>query len=204
MTLVSYSVILLAALLAVASPGPATLAIANESANRGIGSGIWLALGVTTGSLLWLLAAALGFAALLQSYSGLLIGFKLVGAGYLFWLAWALARRAVTPNVQSPAHFNNRGQPYFRGMLIHLTNPKPVLFFAALFSVGIPTYATPAEVLLISILVLTQGFIVFQAYALLFAIPSIRRGYLRSKRWFDGAVALLFGAAGVSLLWSDH
>jgi len=42
--------VLLAAFLAQASPGPATLAIAREAMAYGRGNGIALALGVTTGS----------------------------------------------------------------------------------------------------------------------------------------------------------
>ena len=42
--------------------------------------------------------------------------------------------------------------------------------------------------------------IVLHGYALLFSNPVVVRGYLKLRRWFEGAFALAFGYAGVRIL----
>ena len=37
-------------------------------------------------------------------------------------------------------------------------------------------------------------------YALLFSNPVVARGYLKLRRWFEGAFALAFGYAGLKIL----
>jgi threonine/homoserine/homoserine lactone efflux protein len=41
---------------------------------------------------------------------------------------------------------------------------------------------------------------VLHGYALLFSNPVVVRGYLKLRRWFEGAFALAFGYAGVRIL----
>src|SRR3546814_10495152 len=66
--------ILAAALLASASPGPATLAIAGTSMKSGRKYGLTVAAGILTGSLIWSTAAAFGLgAAMLAGFSCLAI-----------------------------------------------------------------------------------------------------------------------------------
>lgn len=55
---IHYIPIMLAALVATASPGPATLSIAGASMSQGRTHGLILALGILTGSLIWSCAAA--------------------------------------------------------------------------------------------------------------------------------------------------
>src|SRR3546814_7491103 len=62
---VNLTLILLAALIATASPGPATLATAVTSMPSGRRYGLALAAGVMTGSLTWSLAAAAGLSAIM-------------------------------------------------------------------------------------------------------------------------------------------
>jgi threonine efflux protein len=46
------------------------------------------------------------------------------------------------------------------------------------------------------------GLLNYLFWALLFSTPRAMAGYRRLRRWIDGAVALLFAAAGVALLRS--
>ena len=62
---VNLTMILIAAFVAAGSPGPATLAIAGTSMSSGRRTGLALAAGVTTGSLIWSVSAAFGLAAVM-------------------------------------------------------------------------------------------------------------------------------------------
>ena len=62
---INLPLILVAAFVAGASPGPATLAIAGTSMASGRTSGLALASGITAGSLIWSISAALGLGAIM-------------------------------------------------------------------------------------------------------------------------------------------
>jgi threonine/homoserine/homoserine lactone efflux protein len=89
---------------------------------------------------------------------------------------------------------------YLRGLMLHVTNPKAIFFFVALYAVGVP-HGTPASTLATVIAAVgLQSFVVFHGYALLFSNGAIARGYARLRRWFDGTFACVFGYAGVKVL----
>jgi threonine efflux protein len=92
---INLPLILSAAFVASASPGPATLAIADTSMQSGRRAGLALALGVTTGSLTWSIAAAIGLAAIMASSAWALEVLRYVGAAYLMLLALKSARSAI-------------------------------------------------------------------------------------------------------------
>jgi hypothetical protein len=113
--------------IAVVSPGPATLALAATSMTSGRAAGVSLALGVYTGSFIWACLTSLGLAAILTAYAGILTILKIVGGLYLLWLAWKSFKSAMMPNALHLAALANkeltRRQLYFKGLMLHLTNP---------------------------------------------------------------------------------
>ena len=44
------------------------------------------------------------------------------------------------------------------------------------------------------------GLMVFLGYALVFSTAGMGRAYRRARRWIEGALALIFGSAGLGLL----
>ncbi|APX12310.1 LysE family translocator [Tateyamaria omphalii] len=202
MTDISLSLILLAALLASASPGPATLTIAGTSMASGRRSGLAVASGVTTGSFMWSVSAAFGLGAIMLANSWLFEIVRYAGAAYLGWLAIRSARSAwlgAALKVPPVTERSVRGQ-YAKGLALHLTNPKAILFFGALYSVGVPP-GTPVTALVTIILAVgALSFTVFHGYALIFSSAPMTRAYARAKRGFEVVFALFFGAAALRIL----
>ena len=199
---INLPLILGAALLASASPGPATLAIAGTSMSAGRRLGLALASGITTGSLLWSVAAACGLGALMLANAWVIEALRYFGAAYLIFLALKSAKAALTPDQAMPRGFAvslARGA-YARGLALHLTNPKAILFFGSVYSLGIPATSTPRELATVIIAVGIQSFLIFHGYALLFSSALVVRKYMRARRWFEGAFALAFGIAGLNIL----
>ena len=193
---------MLTAFIAVASPGPAVLAIAGTSMKAGRRSGLVFASGVTTGSLTWSIGAAAGLSAVMLANAWLIELIRYFGAAYLLFLAFKSARSALTPGgatLQGLAAASPR-RAFVRGLTLHLTNPKAILFFGSLYSFGVPADATVADLALIVAAVGVQSAIVLHGYALLFSNPMVVAGYLRLRRWFDGAFAAAFGYAGYKIL----
>jgi|SRR6185312_515321 len=194
--------ILGAALLVVASPGPATLAIAGTSMQAGRRMGLALASGVVTGSVMWSTAAACGFSALLLANAWVIEAIRYAGACYLLYLAFRSGRSALTARQIRPEGIASStfGGTYLRGVALHLTNPKPVLFFGSLFAFAVRASASAGDLATIVAAIAVQTAVIVHFYALLFSSPAVVRGYLKARRWFDAAFALAFGAAGLKIL----
>ena len=200
---VHLTLIMLAAFIAVASPGPAVMAIAGTSVRAGRRTGLIFASGVTTGSLTWSIGAAAGLSAVMLANAWLIEIVRYCGGGYLLFLALKSARAAIRPGDDAMprglAHASAR-RAYARGLALHLTNPKAILFFGSLYSFGVPADATLGDLALIVIMVGLQSATILHGYALLFSNPVVVRGYLKLRRWFEGAFALALGYAGVKIL----
>ena len=199
---INLPLILLAALLAGASPGPATLTIAGTSMASGRKAGLAVASGVTTGSFVWSVSAAFGLGAIMLANAWLFEIVRYAGAAYLGWLAIKSARAAwlgAALKVPVVNHRSLRGH-FAKGLGLHLTNPKAILFFGALYSVGVPP-GTPVTGLITVILAVgTQSFLVFHGYAFIFSSAPMMRAYTRAKRVFEAAFAVFFGAAALRIL----
>lgn len=206
MDISQYLIIFIAALIAAASPGPATVAIANTSLSQGKRAGQVLVLGISTASVTWALLAGLGFSAILLTHTWVIETVRILGACYLMFLAWQSLRSAIKTKQQElitetkELTKSTAKALYQKGLALHITNPKAMLFFGSLYSVGLPATASVGEVFAVSAMVVLQGFLIFQTYAIVFSIKKFREGYFKLKRYFDLSFSAVFGAAGLGLL----
>jgi len=201
---INYLLITLAAVIAIASPGPATLAISGMSMSQGRGHGLALAAGVLTGSFFWSFSAAFGLGALMYVNAWLIEAFRYFGACYLLYLAYKSVCSALNVKHAGEAGDSTLGfkAAYLRGLLIHLSNPKAVLFFGSLYSLGLPNEINATSLLKV---IFTVGLIsscIFGGYALLFSNPKIQDLYVKSQRVFESVFAVFFGIAGAKILVS--
>ncbi|WP_445681270.1 LysE family translocator [Radicibacter daui] len=201
--------ILSAAFLATASPGPTTLALAGTAMRDGRRSALLLASGVMTGSLFWSVSAAFGLGAIMLANAWVFEIMRYLGGGYLLFLAFKSARSALKPGAAQPVPSAAPGvvmdpvparRVWSRGLALHITNPKAILFFGSLYAIGVPATARPLDLVTIIALVGLQSACIFHGYALLFSNAAVVRGYFRLRRWFEGAFALAFGFAGLKIL----
>ena len=200
---INLPLILLAALATVASPGPATLAIAGTAMERGRAHSLALALGVLTGSFTWSISAALGLGALMMTHGWIMEGLRYLGAAYLAFLAFKSARSASrSGGLKTRTFSGSRASVYRKGLALHLTNPKAIFFFASLYTIGVPPEATPLEFVVVIAAVGAQSAVIFCSYAVLFSAPAVTRVYMRARRGFEAVFALGFGLASLKVLTS--
>lgn len=198
---INLPLILLAALVAGASPGPATLAIAGTSMASGRATGLSLASGITTGSLVWSVSAALGLGAIMLANAWVFELIRYSGALYLMFLAFKSARSALTRGDITVESISGNNKALFtKGLLLHVTNPKAILFFGSLYSLGVPAGASARELTIVILAVGIQGLVAFHGYAILFSSRTMIQLYLRLRRWFEGAIAIGFGVASFKIL----
>ncbi len=195
------------AIIAILSPGPAILLALRNSVAFGIRAVVWSSLGNVSGLFCLSAAAMLGLGVLLKS-SALLFGLvKILGAVYLFYVG---VRHLIGRDSVLSVHVNNESaraavpKPYrlFReAILIALTNPKPILFFTALF----PQFIDAQAALLPQFFVLTGIFMILSFVTLLgYALLAERaRSFLLRPlfaRWVDRVVGTVFISFGTALL----
>ncbi|KPN63986.1 Threonine/homoserine/homoserine lactone efflux protein [Aliiroseovarius crassostreae] len=188
--------------LAGASPGPATLGIAATAMNQGRTKALAFAAGILTGGAFWGLAAAFGMGALMLAHVWLFSVIKYAGAAYLLYLALKSLRSAFSHKelidgaIAGGSHFS----AFRKGALVHLTNPKAILSWGAVFSIILPPSASLSQIIGMFGFLYSGGILVFIGYALLFSTPAAVRVYRSARRGFELAFAGLFGAAGLKIL----
>lgn len=196
-----------AALVVILIPGPLSLLMVSNSLNYGVRRSLPAFLGGVSASICLICASALGLGALLLASESLFGLLKLVGALYLFYLAWQSwqdSRRAAQPVELGEQPVN----PGFRALFwkafgLGASNPKDILFFAAF----LPQFLSAERSLLGQLLVMIATWTLLDLCCKLFygcSAQALGR-YLRSGRgqvWFNRSSAGLFGAAGTASLLS--
>ncbi|MDN5936019.1 MAG: LysE family transporter, partial [Nitrosospira sp.] len=97
----------------------------------------------------------------------------------------------------------NNPQAYRRGLMIHMTNPKAILFFASIYAIALPPGTSLRDLAIVVLALLIQSSFIFFGYAFLFSNAHISSLYERSRRFFSGVFAIGFGAAALMVLVSE-
>jgi threonine/homoserine/homoserine lactone efflux protein len=180
-------------------PGPSVLYIVTRSMDQGRAAGLVSVLGIHTGSIAHVAAAAFGLSAILAS-SALSYGIvKYVGAAYLIWLGIRALRGASEdrPNVTGREH--SLARIYAQGVVVNVLNPKTALFFLAFLPqfVDVSRGSVPLQIVLLGVTFILLGFVSDGSYALVSARVSrrlaARRGSGIVRRWLPGITLIGLG-----------
>ena len=118
-------------LAAVAAPGPGTVSVVARVLAQGTGGLAAYIAGFVLSDLIWFAIAATGLAVMAQTFAGVMIVLRLVGAAYLLWIAYQLW---TAPVMAGPASISRAGglRATLAGLSLTLGNPKVIVFFLAL------------------------------------------------------------------------
>lgn len=121
-----------AAVLLTIMPGPDNLFVLAQSITQNKKAGFATSLGLCSGLIVHISAAAIGISALLYQSSFAFTVVKLMGAGYLLFMAYeSLKDRNKTSTLQEQPSQTYLAL-YRKGILMNILNPKVSLFFLAL------------------------------------------------------------------------
>lgn len=154
------------------TPGPAITALVSRTLGFGLQGTLTFVSGMLIGSMCLFILAILGLAKLASTYVLAFTIVKYAGAAYLLFLAWKLWRAsglqtaqatedtaAITQNTKSSA------KTLVSGMLITLSNPKGLLFYAALMPSVVPmetiTTIGLVELMFVTLAVLSLVFAIY-------------------------------------------
>lgn len=193
-------------LLAIASPGPNILAVIGTSMSVGRPSGIALAFGVAAGSFTWAVFTVIGLSALLSIYASALLVIKIFGGLFLLWLAYKSFKSAASKHDIEAKELAGGKRSSFgymtRGYIIQMTNPKAVLAWIAIISLGLSDGAPlwVGAVIVLGTFVLSV--VIHVLYAVAFSTSAMMRIYGKSRRVIQGILGTFFAFAGLRLLAS--
>ena len=193
----------LAAFIAVIIPGPNLMYIITRGMTQGRSAAYVSVLGVQTGTVLHVCAAAFGLSALIASSEVAFTAVRWMGAGYLVVLGViALRSRAAIGPQHGPAPQSSLWRLYSQGLIVNVLNPKMFVFFLALLPQFVNVQGS------VTVQVLALGF-VFMAISVLsdltYATVSgslgarLQRhaGFDRIRNRASGAVYVLLGVLTV-------
>ncbi|ROL71883.1 lysine transporter LysE [Pseudomonas chlororaphis] len=171
------------------TPGPNNTMLLASGVNFGFNRSIPHILGISCGFFVLVLAVGLGLGALFEAYPLLYSVLRYVGAAYLLYLAWKIARSGPMAENQ-----DGRGQPlgYWGAAAFQWVNPK-----AWVMAVGAISTYTPLQGYFTNVLVISAVFALINAptVSLWAACGSLLRNVLRNPRWLRlfnlGMAALL-------------
>mgnify|MGYP001392230144 CR=1 FL=1 len=172
------------ALVMVLTPGPNMIYLISRSICQGRKAGVISLLGVITGFLVHMFAAAIGLTALFLAVPLAYEAVKWAGALYLLYLAW----QAVKPGARSP--FEARHLPhdpsrklFLMGFLTNVLNPKIAIFYLSIF----PQFVSPEHgSMFVQSIVLggTQIAVSFTVNLVIaLSAATLAAWFLRNPRW---------------------
>ncbi|QHQ37077.1 LysE family translocator [Algicella marina] len=160
------------------SPGPAKLAVIGVALSSGRYLGLATSLGVTMASVAWSTGAAIGATTLVRTWPESVVLLRLLGSGYLLWLAFVFGRagwrggsdRKILPTL-APESWPHA---FLIGFSIHLANPNAALFWIGLFALvvtpGVGAFTLGVVVAGCGMMALAG----FGTYALVFSGQKVR------------------------------
>ena len=194
----------IATLVICVSPGPGALSSMSAGMKYGFARGMWNLAGLQAAIVVNVFAIWLGLGALLVASTTAFDIMKYLGAAYLIYLGIQKFREEPVPFEQIAVQTNFKDTSPFgifkRGLLVNLTNPKGLLFLAAV----LPQFVDPSKPTAIQYAIL-GGTMVMVDVLVMIGYTALASTILRMLkdpnhiRWTNRGVGSLFVAAGGAL-----
>lgn len=187
-----WSLFVVASVVLLLTPGPAVLYIVARSVEQGRAAGLVSVLGIHLGTIVHIVAAAVGLSALLVSSALAFEIVKYLGAAYLIWIG-IRTLMARDPDPDAPRVAAAPLRRVFRdGFVVNLFNPKTAIFFLSF----LPQFVDPArgavhwQILVLGLTFMGLGILSDGMFALVAGAAGdflrTSRRFLRLQRWFAG------------------
>lgn len=189
-----------------ASPGPSFVMVARTAVVASRRSGLFAALGMGLGGLLFAIASLAGLQGLLIAVPSLYWLLKVAGGLYLSWIGIRIWRHARAPLLADgaiqPVHASSPLRAFGAGLATQMSNPKTAIVYASVFAAFLPAVTSLAFNVSIAAIVFTIETGWYSLVALALSAPAPRSGYLRYKRGLDRLAGGVMVTLGLKLVLS--
>jgi homoserine/homoserine lactone efflux protein len=183
------------------SPGPGVFSAISSGLHHGFRLGVWNGVGMQLANLILLVVVAVGLGAILIASETLFTLVKWVGVAYLIYLGivtWRTPPRGFVDDDDGKAH--TAREIFMRGFFVNITNPKGIIFFAAIFPQFIDVARPQApQYVMLAATTFAVDIVVMAGYT---ALAAKVIGAMRDERhlkWVNRTLGGAFVAAGVAL-----
>ena len=194
------TVFAVAALLFAVVPGPAVIYIVTRSVDQGRAVGLVSVLGIATGTLVHVPAAALGLSALLVSSATAFTAVKYLGAAYLVYLGIRKLLDREADELEGAQTARSLRQIFTQAVVVAVLNPKTALFFLAF----LPQFVDPAQgstalqLGVLGVLLVAISMVSDTCYAMLAGtagawVRGRSRRFVRRQRLLTGGIYVALG-----------
>ena len=195
---------LLAVLAVCIAPGPDMAFVIASGVSAGRRGGVLAAFGITAGVGVYVVLTALGVGALIRTVPAFAEAIRLAGAVYLGYLAFVTWRAAGWATMGKGLGEERRSSSIFwRGTITNLTNPKIVLFFAAVLTQFVDPARGPVALQLLTLGLILQAVGLAVDVAIGLAAGTIRDVFVRKPGLYallDRVAATVFAVLAFALL----
>lgn len=191
--IINYGTYVLSFIFLLIIPGPGNLVLITSTSKGGWVSGYLCLLGIIIGDQILLWLAIAGVAALLESSPLVFQGIKWLGGAYLLWMGVQLLVKSAAS--VPPPGVSRKRTPFLQGMMITLTNPKPILFYVMF----LPLFIDPVNnqgLLTFSILAVTAALLTVIYCSIMITLTHTLAEKVRAR---PGMIFLLEKTAGLCL-----
>lgn len=210
MSLSAIASLLAVHIIGMASPGPdifLVLRLAVKSRKHALAA----VAGISLGAAMWISLTVFGFAAVLATHPWVLRLIELIGGLFLAYMGFGMLRAGigtlrqlragVAPAVAS-APLQSPARTFRYGLFTNLSNPKVVLFLAAVLSQFIPADASLGVLFLCAVLLIGSQLAFFFTLALVVSTDAVVKRMLLLGPWIDVVAGVVFLGMSVALVLS--
>jgi homoserine/homoserine lactone efflux protein len=183
------------------TPGPGVFSSISSGLHHGFRLGLWNGVGMQAANVAYVAVVALGLGAILLASESLFNAVKWLGVAYLIYLGIVTWRTKPQGFEQDrDDHATTAREIFTRGFLVNITNPKGIIFFAAIF----PQFIDVARPLAVQYVILGATTFVTDL-AIMMAYTALAAKVFRAMkeparlRWVNRGLGGMFVAAGLAL-----
>ncbi|MCD8443607.1 LysE family translocator [Tenacibaculum finnmarkense] len=172
------SFLITTAILAI-SPGPDNIFVLTQSIVNGKKYGLATVFGLMTGCIIHTTLVAFGISELIKQQPNLFFSIKLLGAGYLLYLAYQVyksdAKISLSTDNLTDTKKSSTGKLFQKGFWMNVLNPKVTIFFLAFFPKFLfsKTLSTVIQFYILGGIFIVVSFFIFSAIAILAGSLSV-------------------------------
>jgi threonine/homoserine/homoserine lactone efflux protein len=189
-----------------ASPGPSFVMVARTAVSTSRRDGLFAALGMGVGALVFACLALVGLQGLLLAVPSLYVTLKGAGGLYLAYLGIQIWRGAGKPLDSGPAErgsgVHSAARWFVLGLTTQVSNPKTAIVYTSVFAAFLPAVTSVAFNVGVAAIVFVIEAAWYSLVAVGLSSERPRRTYLRYKAWIDGVAGGVMMALGLRLVTS--
>lgn len=186
------------------TPGPGVFATIAKAMTQGAWSALPLAIGLAFGDAVYIVFSAYGLSALATNFNAAFTVIKIVGACYLFYLAYKMWT-TVPPKMNTvdvPLKQKNQGfKSVLSGLLVSISNPKVILFYVSLLPSFFPvTHLNGLDIMVLCMVIFGCAIVGMMMYASMASYAQQQLKSLKARQRFNRVGASFMGLAGAWLV----